>query len=222
MIDDLSTSLQPPGLNLRAERRWFDLGVAVLALVALSPLFALIALLIMLDSPGPVLYRGLRAGKHGMPFYIFKFRTMIAGAARRGSGITTRNDPRITRVGRWLRRSKLDELPQLLNVVRGEMTLVGPRPEDPWYVERYSLQQRQVLQVPPGITGPASVAFRHEERMLAGADWQSIYLNRVMPRKLALELDYLHHRTFRSDLRLIVETVLSLFREEPYGQEIDG
>jgi lipopolysaccharide/colanic/teichoic acid biosynthesis glycosyltransferase len=190
----------------------FDLTLALVALVLLSPLLGLIALLVRLDSPGPLLHRALRAGRGGRPFTLYKFRSMVADAAAFGPGITAGGDPRVTRVGTWLRRYKLDELPQLLNVLRGEMSLVGPRPEDPCYVALYTPQQRHVLAVRPGITSPASLRFRSEEQLLAGADWESAYVNTIMPAKLALELDYLSRRTFWSDLVLLCRTALAVFR----------
>ena len=147
---------------------------------------------------------------------------MVADAAQSviSPGITGASDSRITRVGRWLRRLKLDELPQLINVLKGEMSLVlseaeglvGPRPEDPRYVALYTPEQRRVLAVPPGITSPASIRYRSEEQMLTGPDWESQYVNVILPDKLRIELEYLQHRTFFSDLRIILETVLALFR----------
>ncbi len=139
---------------------------------------------------------------------------MVPDAASRGAGITTRGDPRITRVGAWLRHFKLDELPQLWNVLRGEMSLVGPRPEDPRYLQYYTPAQRAVLSVPPGITGAAALAYRHEERFLQGPDWQETYIRQVLPAKLELELAYLHRRTFWTDLAILGQTVLVLFKKE--------
>lgn len=191
--------------------RGFDLLAALLGLILSSPIFLAIAILIKCESRGPVFFHGARVGKDGILFFILKFRTMRADAAQRGARITTRNDARITRAGRFLRRSKLDELPQLWNVLRGEMSLVGPRPEDPRYVKYYTLAQRAVLQVRPGITGAASIAFRHEEEILEGATWEQQYLEKVMPAKLALELAYLQRRTFWSDLEILARTGLALF-----------
>lgn len=191
--------------------RGFDLLAALLGLILSSPIFLAIAILIKCESRGPVFFHGARVGKDGILFFILKFRTMRADAAQRGARITTRNDARITRAGRFLRRSKLDELPQLWNVLRGEMSLVGPRPEDPRYVKYYTPAQRAVLQVRPGITGAASIAFRHEEEILEGAAWEQQYLEKVMPAKLALELAYLQRRTFWSDLEILARTGLALF-----------
>ncbi|HZQ06091.1 MAG TPA: sugar transferase [Anaerolineae bacterium] len=186
--------------------RVVDVASAGLGLVVLSPLLAIVGLLIKLDSPGPVLHRSVRIGKYGTPFRIYKFRTMVADAAQRGAGITSRDDPRITRIGKILRRTKMDELPQLINVLRGEMSLVGPRPEDPRYIQYYTPAQRAVLDVLPGITSAASLAFRHEEQMLSGADWEQTYIDSVLPQKLDIELAYLRRRTFWSDLGIMAQT----------------
>ncbi len=175
--------------------------------MALSPLLLLVALAVKLTSPGPVLYRSRRIGKEGQPFHVLKYRTMVADADRLGPGITARGDRRVTPIGRVLRRTKLDELPQLINVVKGEMSLVGPRPEDPRFVALYTPEQRRVLRVRPGITSPASLEYRDEAGLLSGPDWEQVYVEQVLPHKLALELDYLAHRTLWTDLVLIVRTV---------------
>lgn len=193
-------------------KRVFDFICAVIGLVILMPFFAVIALAIKLDSPGPVFFRGERVGLGGKPFRIFKFRTMIVDAVQEGPRITARDDTRITRVGRLLRKYKIDELPQLFNVLRGEMSLVGPRPEDPRYVAHYTVAQRRVLQVRPGITSPATLRYHHEERWLAGKDVESVYVNELMPRKLAIELEYLDTRTWLTDLRIILQTLAAIFR----------
>ena len=193
-------------------KRLFDFCAALLGLIVLSPLFLWVALLIKLDSPGSVFHRALRTGKDATQFRIYKFRTMVADAATRGPGITSGDDPRITRFGRILRKTKIDELPQLINVLKGEMSLVGPRPEDPAYVALYTPAQRKVLTVAPGITSPASLAFRHEERLLQTSDWETTYLQVILPRKLAMEGEYLAKRTLTSDMALILRTVLALFR----------
>lgn len=191
-------------------KRVFDVCAAAVGLVLLAPIWGILAVCIRLDSQGPILYRGTRIGRDGKPFAIFKFRTMIPDAAAHGAGITTRQDPRITRVGNFLRRTKLDELPQLVNVLRGEMSIVGPRPEDPRYVQYYTVAQRAVLSVPPGITSVASLALRNEQELLSGADWERTYITQVMPYKLDLELAYLKRRTFLSDLNIVAHTVMTL------------
>lgn len=192
--------------------RLIDLTAATLGLLLLSPLLLLLALLVKLTSPGPVFYRATRIGRGGQPFRLYKFRTMQAGADKAGPAITAGGDPRVTPLGRLLRRTKLDELPQLINVLRGQMSLVGPRPEDPRYVALYTPDQRRVLEVRPGITSAASLAYRHEEQLLAGQNWETVYRHQVMPAKLALDLAYLARRTVWSDLLLIIRTVLALFR----------
>jgi len=187
--------------------RIIDLVASGLGILLLSPLFIVTAVLIKFGAPGPVFYRAVRVGKDGEPFRIYKFRSMVMGADKSGPGITTADDCRITPVGQFLRKAKMDELPQLLNVLRGEMSLVGPRPEDPRYVVYYTPIQRQVLRVRPGITSPASLRYRDEAALLTGSDWEQIYIEHIMPQKLALELAYLQQRTLLTDLRLIVLTL---------------
>ena len=189
-----------------------DIVAASCGLIVLNSLLLIVAVLVKLDSPGPVLFRGERVGRNGERFRVYKFRTMVSDAARRGPGITTKGDPRVTRVGHFLRRTKLDELPQLVNVLRGDMSLVGPRPEDPRYVALYTAEQRRVLSVRPGITSPASVRFRHEEEMLPGEGWERVYREEVLPAKLQIELEYLECRSVWRDLGVIAQTVLALVR----------
>jgi lipopolysaccharide/colanic/teichoic acid biosynthesis glycosyltransferase len=193
-----------------ALKRLFDMAASLVGVVLLSPLLAVIAIAVKAQDGGPVFYRATRIGKHGRPFRLYKFRTMITGADKIGPGITAGGDARVTRAGRWLRRTKLDELPQLINVLSGDMSLVGPRPEDPRYVALYTPEQRKVLQVRPGITSAASLAYRREEQMLAGVDWEATYLNQVMPAKLEIDLNYLANRSSWSDLVLIIQTVTAL------------
>jgi lipopolysaccharide/colanic/teichoic acid biosynthesis glycosyltransferase len=193
-------------------RRLLDFVASLAGLAVLSPLFVLVGVWIKLDTPGPVFYRANRVGRAGRPFRLYKFRSMIADADKRGPGITATGDSRVTSVGRFLRRTKLDELPQLINVLRGDMSLVGPRPEDPRYVALYTPEQRRVLTVRPGITSAASLAYRHEERLLAGEDWEVVYREQVLPAKLALDLAYLERRTLWSDLALILRTVAAMRR----------
>jgi len=202
--------------------RAFDLLISGAGLLILIPLFALIAAGIKLDSSGPVFYRALRVGRDGAPFRMFKFRTMVTGADRSGPGITVSGDARVTDFGRFLRSARLDELPQLLNVLRGEMALVGPRPEDPRYVALYSPEQRAVLRVRPGITSPASLRFRDEVTLLTGDDWERTYVERIMPDKLAVELDYLNRRTARSDLAILWQTLVALLSRSPDRRETAG
>jgi len=192
-------------------RRLLDLVASLAGLAVLSPLFVLMGVWIKLDTPGPVFYRANRVGRAGRPFRLYKFRSMVAYADRQGPGITTTGDARVTQVGRFLRRAKIDESPQLINVLLGDMSLVGPRPEDPRYVALYTPEQRRVLTVRPGITSAASLAYRHEEQLLSGADWETVYRTRVLPDKLAIDLAYLARRTLGSDLKLIRQTVAAMF-----------
>jgi lipopolysaccharide/colanic/teichoic acid biosynthesis glycosyltransferase len=191
-------------------RRLLDLAASAAGLLLLSPLFALIAAAVKLSSPGPVFHRGERVGRGGAPFRIYKFRSMRVGQA--GPGITRAGDPRVTAVGRFLRRTKLDELPQLINVLAGSMSLVGPRPEAPEYVAMYDDAQRRILAARPGMTSPASLQFRAEEEQLQGPEWERIYVERIMPAKLQIDLEYLERRTIASDLRVIAATAASLIR----------
>ena len=193
-------------------KRLIDVTGSLVGLIVVSPILLAVGMLIKLDSPGPVLHRAQRTGKDGKPFRLYKFRTMVVGAHRDGPAITPAGDRRITRVGRFLRRTKLDELPQLLNVLKGDMSLVGPRPEDPRYVGLYTPAQREVLRVRPGVTSAASLAYRHESSLLSGGDWEQRYVNEILPDKLAIELDYLAHRNVVSDLGLVLRTLLALPR----------
>ena len=190
-------------------KRVFDLVASVSGLVVLSPFFLVIALLIKLDSVGPVFFRQERVGRHGLPFYIHKFRTMTMDAEKRGLQITVSGDQRVTRVGAFLRRYKLDELPQLIDVVEGKMSLVGPRPEVPKYVEVYPSEIRQlVLSVRPGITDNASILYRSENDVLAQAeDPERAYLEQVLPEKLRLYVDYVRNRSFWGDVKIILMTL---------------
>jgi len=202
----------------RMLKRGFDVMAAAVGLVLLSPLFLLVGIWVRCDSRGPVFHRGNRVGRGGRPFRILKFRTMVTGAERMGPGVTAGGDPRVTRVGRLLRAAKLDELPQLINVLRGEMSLVGPRPEDPRYVALYTPEQRRTLAVRPGITSLASVQYRDEEAILTAGDLQDLYTRVVMPAKLAIELDYLERRGFLSDLRVLGLTAAALFASRRGGR----
>jgi lipopolysaccharide/colanic/teichoic acid biosynthesis glycosyltransferase len=192
--------------------RVIDSALSLMGLLVLLPFFCIIALLIKLDSPGPVFYKAQRVGKDVKLFRLYKFRTMVANADKQGPGITAVGDNRITPIGRLLRRTKLDELPQLINVLQGEMSLVGPRPEDPRYVALYSPDQRQVLSVRPGITSAASLAYRHEEQLLDGPNWEQHYIQKVMPHKLRMELSYLTERSILTDLGILFQTARALLR----------
>jgi lipopolysaccharide/colanic/teichoic acid biosynthesis glycosyltransferase len=194
-------------------KRVFDLLGAAVALVLLAPLLAAIALWIKLDSPGPVLFRQQRVGRHGRPFAIRKFRTMVADAPRRGPQLTIGDDPRITRAGAFLRRAKLDELPQLIDVLAGHMSLVGPRPEVPSYVAQYPAELRdKVLAVRPGITDPVSLEFADESELLArAADPEREYVEVLLPKKLRAAAAYAEHANLATDLRVIGGTLRVLW-----------
>lgn len=193
-------------------KRLFDLLVAGGALLLLLPLFAVLALAIKLDSPGPVFFRQERVGRHGRHFRIHKFRSMVADAPKRGPEVTVGRDARITRIGHRLRDHRLDELAQLIDVVKGDMSLVGPRPEVPRYVAHYPAALReQVLAVRPGITDPASLEHLDEAALLAAAaDPEREYVERILPKKLALQAAYAARATLWSDLGVILRTVRML------------
>jgi lipopolysaccharide/colanic/teichoic acid biosynthesis glycosyltransferase len=195
-------------------KRLFDLLGAAFSLIVLAPLLLVVALAIRLDSPGPVLFRQERVGRHGRPFRIHKFRTMAHGAGSQGPLLTVGADARITRVGAALRRHRLDELPQLFDVLRGDMSLVGPRPEVPRYVAMYPADLRErVLSVRPGITDPASLEFIDEAEQLARApDPEREYVDVILPRKLRRAADYAARATLATDLRVIGHTLRVLFR----------
>jgi len=204
-------------------KRVFDLSVAALGLVLLLPLLGLITLLIKLDSRGPVLFRQVRIGRRLKPFQIYKFRTMTPDASRSGGLITIGEDPRITRVGRWLRKSKLDELPQLLNVLKGEMSLVGPRPEVPHYVELFHKDYEEILQVAPGITDLASLAYHNEAELLGKAeDPEKEYLHHILPEKIRLAKEYVHRSSLRFDLQVILKTLWQISRRQNLDTPVSG
>ena len=195
-------------------KRVMDIAISAAALCVLWPVFLLIALAIVIDDPGPVFYRQVRVGRGGRPFRIFKFRTMVVDADKKGLSITVGRDSRITRVGAFLRKTKLDELAQLLNVLCGQMSFVGPRPEVPRYVELYTPYQRQVLLVRPGITDYASIAYRNENDLLAGAeDPERMYIDVIMPDKIELNMKYLREISPLADLRLILKTVIAVITD---------
>jgi lipopolysaccharide/colanic/teichoic acid biosynthesis glycosyltransferase len=191
----------------QALRRFFDVVSAAGGLLVLSPVFAMLALLIVLYDGRPALFSQMRVGRHGRLFRIWKFRTMRAGAP--GIAVTAAGDDRVTRIGARLRRFKLDELPQLFNVLRGDMSLIGPRPEAPQYVDGGSPMWQAVLQVRPGITDLATLLYRDEEALLgASANTDAFYRETVLPSKLLLNLEYLRTRSFQQDARLIWLTIL--------------
>lgn len=197
----------------RGVKRVLDVVLATTGIVVLLPLFIVLAVLVRLDSPGPVLFRQERVGHRGRLFRIWKFRTMVDGAEGMGPGVTASDDARVTAVGRWLRGTKLDELPQLINVVHGSMSLVGPRPELPRYVALYSPEERAVLSLRPGITDPATLAYRDEEEILSRApDPQRHYEDVVMRDKIRVNLEYAGRATPLTDLVIVFRTVRTVVR----------
>lgn len=193
-------------------KRVFDVGLALVSLVVLSPLLLIAAVAIKLDSPGPVFYRGERAGKDGTPFRIFKFRTMVSNAERLGGPSTSADDPRITRAGHFLRRLKIDEFPQIINILRGEMSFVGPRPEVLQEVERYGAKQRELLTVLPGMVDYATLEFHNEEELLAGSvDPHETYRRLIQPEKIRLGLAYVTERSLWVDVKILSRFILTLF-----------
>jgi len=203
------------GFRVWRGKRLFDRVAAGSALLFVSPLLLLLALMIKLDDRGPVFFRQSRIGRYGVPFRIWKLRTMRVEAERQGGTLTVGRDPRVTRLGYWLRRLKLDELPQLINVVLGEMSLVGPRPEVARHIASYpyDVEERRILTLMPGITGAASLAFRNEGDLLAEAsDPEAFYVERIMAEKIRLNLMYAAQASFLSDISLVMLTVFAWLR----------
>jgi len=197
----------------RYGKRLIDASSSFVALLVLCPLFAIVGIIIKCTSPGPVLYWQQRVGRGGRIFRIAKFRSMVVGADKKGLGITISGDARVTRVGVFLRKSKIDEFPQLWNVLKGEMSLVGPRPELPQYVSGYTPEQRLVLQVRPGITDPASIRYRHEEAVLAtSTNPDEFYRGVILPDKLTINLQYIREISVYSDIKCVIHTMTSLFK----------
>jgi lipopolysaccharide/colanic/teichoic acid biosynthesis glycosyltransferase len=202
-------------------KRLFDLLFSFLGLLLLAPILVLIAALIKLASPGPVVYRGVRTGRFGKPFRILKFRTMVVDAERRGGSATAEDDPRVTPIGRFLRRYKLDELPQLGNVLVGDMSFVGPRPEVQKYVERYPEREKSILNLRPGITDWASIWNSNEAAVLEGSgDPEKAYEELILPTKLTLQLKYLRDHSFITDLKILFHTFAKLLRDDWVPQEL--
>ena len=195
-------------------KRTFDIGVSFVGLILLSPLMLLAALAIKLDSPGPIMFRQKRIGKGFHPFLIYKFRTMQEASGRRRS-LTVGDDPRITPTGRLLRRTKIDEIPQLINVLKGDMSFVGPRPEVPEFVELFRSEYEEILKVRPGITDLASLKYRDEAAVLEQSENpEEEYLRRVLPDKINLSKEYIRRSSFFLDLTLILKTVRKLFEHQ--------
>lgn len=190
-------------------KRIFDVTLALIGLALLSPIFAIISLVILLSSEGPIFFRQLRVGQYGIPFRIHKFRTMIVDAEKNGLKITVGNDNRITPIGKFLRKSKLDELPQLIDVLLGKMSFVGPRPEVPEYVAQYPLTiKNKVLSIRPGITDRASIEMIDENTILAKSSNPEItYVNEILPIKLKYACDYIDNYSLVEDIKIIIDTL---------------
>lgn len=197
-------------------KRVFDILLSSLALILLSPFILLISIAIASKDGTPVLFHQERIGRHGKPFKLVKFRTMRKDAERMGRISIGERDPRVTDIGHWLRQRKLDELPQLWNIWKGEMSIIGPRPEVAEYVALYDERQREVLKVRPGLSDPASLAYFEESRILAAAeDPNKAYIEEVMPAKLEMNLNYIDKAHLGTDLRIITQTMARIFRSNP-------
>lgn len=194
-------------------KRIFDFIASLLGCIILIPVFAIIAILIKLDSKGPVFFKQKRVGEYGKEFEILKYRTMVVDAEKLGKQITVGNDCRITKIGRFLRKYKLDELPQLFNVLKGDMSLVGPRPEVPKYVNLYNEDERAVLNVKPGITDFASIEYRDENEILGSVENpEEYYINIIMKHKLQLNLKYIDNNNLFLDIKIILKTLLKCLK----------
>lgn len=202
-------------------KRAFDVVASLAGLIVFSPLLIAVAVWVKLDSPGPVFYRGRRAGRHNVPFGIYKFRSMVMNAEKIGGSSTAGDDPRVTKSGRFIRRYKVDELSQLINVLVGDMSLVGPRPEITAYTDRYEGEYLEILGVRPGITDWASIWNADEGAVLDGAkDPDKAYEMLIQPTKLRLQLRYVRSRTFITDLRIIGYTIRRIFDDDFHPREL--
>jgi len=206
---------------MKFSKRCFDIFFSFIGIIFLIPLFLVIALLIKVEDGGPVFFRQERIGYMRKPFRVWKFRTMVVNAERQGLKITVGHDPRITRVGGWLRKFKLDEFPQLFNVLRGEMSFVGPRPEVSFYVEQYDANQQKVLDLMPGITDIASIKFFNENDILGKAkNPEDVYVNQIVPEKIRLNIEYAARATLWSDFKVILTTILKIFSSAKGRREV--
>lgn len=203
-------------------KRTFDIVMSLFGLLVLSPIILGVAILVPITSKGPVLFRQIRIGRRFKPFRINKFRTMVPDAPQRGGVITVGDDPRITPVGRWLRKTKMDELPQLLNVFLGDMSFVGPRPEAEKYVEMFREDYAEILQVRPGITDLASIKYRDESTLLAQAsDPESEYVHHVLPEKIRLAKEYIRQQSLLVDIKIIMGTLWRLVGDRVTSRSSD-
>ncbi len=194
-------------------KRLFDFFVAIILLLILSPLFLIISIAIKVDSKGPTMFRQVRITQYGKPFKIFKFRTMVDNAEQIGTYVTTKNDARVTRIGKILRKYRLDEIPQLLNIITGDMSFVGVRPEVPKYVEQYSDEMMATLLLPAGVTSEASIKYKNEELLLASAgNIDEIYVNKILPEKMKYNLNIAQF-SFINDITMMLRTVIAIIKK---------
>jgi len=192
-------------------KRFIDITISLLVLLLLVPVFLTLAVVIKLTSRGPVFYKGRRVGRWGEIFLMHKFRSMVVNADQIGTDLTPQGDPRVTKVGRFLRKTKVDEIPQVIDVLRGKMSLVGPRPESPLYARYYDDRQKHVLSVRPGMMGPAQIKYRNEELMLKDReDPDAYYVQELMPRKLEIDLDYIENMSFLLDMGVLFRSLLAV------------
>ncbi len=194
-------------------KRLFDIVFSLFGLILVSPLFLVISILIKRESPGPVFYRGIRMGKNGKSFKIFKFRTMVIDAEKLGGPSTASDDPRLLKIGPFLKKYQLDELPQLINVLKGDMSFVGPRPEVPLYIDMMASEEKKMIfSVKPGMTDLASLWNFHEGEILKGSlDPEKTYMEKIRPKKLELQIEYVKSRSFLMDLKIILKTIIKIF-----------
>lgn len=194
-------------------KRLFDIVFSLVGLAVFLPLSLAIICWIKSEDRGPVFYRGLRVGKYAKPFRIFKFRTMVVNAEKIGGSSTADDDPRVTKIGKFLRKYKLDELPQLINVLKGEMSFVGPRPQVKWAVDLYTDEEREILNVRPGITDYASLRFPNEGEILKGShNPDRDYMEKIHPEKMRLSLEYVRNRSFWIDIKIILQTIIAILK----------
>ena len=203
-------------------KRIFDLIVALILLIVLSPIMLVVSLAIKLTDRGPVFYRQVRVTQYGKEFKIFKFRTMVMNADKIGTQVTVGDDPRITKVGKKIRKLRLDEIPQLLNVICGDMSFVGTRPEVVKYVEKYTNEMLATLLLPAGITSKASIKFKDEDKILEIANnVDKAYIEEVLPKKMYFNLNSIKEFTFHSEIKVMVETVLAVFSKDKYSESVE-
>ena len=203
-------------------KRIFDLIVALILLIVLSPIMLVISLAIKLTDRGPVFYRQVRVTQYGKEFKIFKFRTMVMNADKIGTQVTVGDDPRITKIGKKIRKLRLDEIPQLLNVICGDMSFVGTRPEVVKYVEKYTNEMLATLLLPAGITSKASIKFKDEDKILEIANnVDKAYIEEVLPKKMYFNLKSIKEFTFYSEIKVMVETVLAVFSKDKYSESVE-